>query len=142
MEVKDLGTAELHLRERVRTVNGVSQTAYKTPLQRLLNSGSISEEQYYAGHRLGDIFYSANIRTYRSFQLEEVRNGYVGNGNSEKWERIYRDAIAFVPPSHKLIIINVCCFYEWTREIGKLREGLNDLHRFFEKNSDIIFLAT
>lgn len=119
---------------KVHIKNGLARVYAQLPLDHYREKSIISEEQWTAGDRLSYLFTASNCFAVRTSNLTDERGRSLPGDEetpAERFEIEYKDALNSVHYSQRGMIRNVCCFHDRTKDIGALREGLNDLVRFF-----------
>lgn len=133
-DVLDFGTAELHSQMNVRIKNGLARVYAQLPLDHYREKSIITEEQWMAGDRLSYLFAASNCFSLRTSNYTDERGRALPSTEqtpAERFEIEYKAALTSMPHSLRTLLRNVCCFHDRTNDIGLLRDGLNDLIRFF-----------
>lgn len=133
-DIKDYGTAELHRQQKIHIKNGMARVYAQLPLDYYREKSIITEEQWSAGDRLSYLFVASNLFAVRTSNLTDERGRVLsadGESPSERHEREYKEALTSVHYRYRTVTRNVCCFHDNTVHIQTLRDGLDDLMRFF-----------
>lgn len=131
VEIKDYGTSELHRQRNVQIRNGKARVYASTPLDYFREKMIISDDQWMAGDKLSYLFMLSNLNLYKAPKYAEQPGQLSDGEGSERYEVEYKQAVKSVHYRNLSVTRNVCCFHDRTNDIGGLREGLNDLVRFF-----------
>ena len=109
------------------------RSAIRPPIDRYHSDGHITYAQRLAGKKLYVRWYIGGLRRdIAAAQFDEFRGDYDNMKRLEAWEE-YRKAVdSIIEEQARIVTLSVVCWEETTKNrMGQLRNGLNDLIKFF-----------